>query len=456
MRGRGSLGGSSSGLVTSYNAITDTNVYVEPTVPTWDAAGTSLTDSIFGTTLYRVTDENTASVWKAGHSWYPNTGSAEECRWAANDAGFLVASDGGVDMAYEFDPVTLTATLFEWGGSSAPYLPGTSPQWDAFNSRLLYGTNASALNSYALDTLAITPVVDYTSLGAGGPADTCVSATNLMTCRLGGQDAAIYAAAYAIGGGTDLVLNTNTGALTTHTGASAGTATMYAAGAAVSWIPFTMHNVRTGRDGRYVMLTPDGATVGSYTNCMVVWDLIAGTVSVMTVNASGHGVSGYGYYVNNGYVQYDYQEWIRSLTSQSGIANPVQLFEVTKNDPTGDAYLSWCNAQSGVQMPVLWTTIDDGETGAPPPVSVPWQREICAIQTNGINGSQTVWRFCHHFSYFDQFYDGVHATMSRTGKYALFGSSWGFTLGTPDPSQGNASGTYRDDVFIADLMTAVG
>lgn len=451
-------GGAAGSLITSYGALTNTDVYVEPSTPTWGAAGTTLVDSVFGTTLYRVTDTNTASSWKAGHSWYPNDGSAEACRWSAGDAGFLVLSDGGEELVYDWNGSS--ATMLTFGTPSTPYVGSSSGAfqscaWDATNARLVYGQLNNTLSSFELDTYAVSTIVDYTAIGVGGPADVCVSAANLMTCRLGAQDTAIYAAAYQIGGGgTDLVLNTNTGALVNHSGTSEGSLTMYAGGSVVSWISFDLHNVRTGRDGNYCILTPTGATVGSYTNCTVVWDIVGGTLSVVSVDAAGHNAAAYGYLANNYYGTYAYQQFIRSLTSQSGIANPAQLFAVTENDPNGDSYLSWVNAVSSTMMPVLWSTVDDGETGVPSAVSVPWQREICAIQTSGTNGSQTVWRFCHHYSYYNQFYDGVHAAGSRTGAYALFGSSWGFTLGTPDPSQGDDPGTYRDDVFVANLLTA--
>lgn len=448
-RSAGAVSGIPSVLPPStYRGITDTNVYVEPSsAPPWGAAGSTYTDPTFNTEMVRVTDANTYAG-KVNHPWYPNTGSAEERRFSADSSRLLVVGDGGDEVVYDvnYDPLSVTQRTV--GGSySLVYASGSNSmeacQFSATDADEVYGIDGSAnVRVYNIISEATSIVWTTSSLSAQGSfGDLSVALNGRIFIRLGPQDTATLCAGYDPATSTQWVLDVNAG---TINGASIP---LYVNGTASTWTAFALHNARAGPDGRYVMLTPNGATVGANHNVTVVWDVDGGTVSVLTKDAAGHNAAAYGYLVNNDYLSgidpyYSLQMLIRSVATESGMGNPSNLN--TNPGPEGyDTYSSWQNGQPFRMVPVIWSTVEDANNPYAPPITNPYQREVCAIATDG---SQVTYRLFHHLSWWNNnFYDGVHATVSPNGLLVSFGSNMMNSLGS-------LSGAYRDDVFIAKLV----
>jgi hypothetical protein len=198
-----------------------------------------------------------------------------------------------------------------------------------------------------------------------------------------------------------------------------------------------------GQEGRYVVITVGS---GSPSAGIAVWDLDAGTIGWCGVRCGGHKVSAYGLFLNNdnlpGGTYLGYQVLKRTV---SALGTASQLIPAPPSPVRGtDSHYSWGNAQPTVLAPVIASSTGDGLGDGP--VRDFWDREIIAIATDG---SGRVWRLAHHRSLFHSFYDGPHATVSRDGRYVLFQSNWGRTLG-PDES-----GAPRQDVFVLELRAPV-
>jgi hypothetical protein len=109
--------------------------------------------------------------------------------------------------------------------------------------------------------------------------------------------------------------------------------------------------------------------------------------------------------------------------------------ELSPTEWVTDSHLSWNNAQAGVLVPVFLSTYH------PQPTSAPWRAsddEIVAVRTDGTQ--TTVWRFAHHFSTYVDFWSSPRGNISQDGRFFMFTSNWGNTLGT-----------NREDAFIVKL-----
>ena len=76
---------------------TDKNVYSEPAPPALPAAGGTLVDPVFGTTIMRVTDERDGSSNTNSYSYWPSLNR--------NSTRLLVFTNNGNPTLFDFDPV---------------------------------------------------------------------------------------------------------------------------------------------------------------------------------------------------------------------------------------------------------------------------------------------------------------------------------------------------------------
>lgn len=453
----------SGGILTppnTYSATTDTNVYAEPTPPTWGAAGSIITDSIFNNRILRVTDSSSAGVNK---SWAPTSGSVSDNRWNADGTRFtIINSDGGSYMVLDFNASTFQATPRMVNGayllSIGIGVSGSSDLfWDTSNPDLLIGLDSSNnVKSYDIITTTLTLIWDTSSLGGGAGGwmlnDIC-RANGRLIVRAGAQDSATLVASFDSGSSTTHKLDCNAGTL------DGVSIPLYVNGVSQPWTAVTIHGVFAGQEGRYCMITPTGGVVGTYTNpSRLLWDIDGGIVSLLEVDLGGHSTLAYGQLINNDYLggahpYTPYQMLNRDITTSGGMSAPSMLNNAgsTYDGSPGDVdtYCAWVNAQPGRQVPVMWSTFANPSTPNPddPTITVKWQREILAIATDG---SQTVYRFCHHYSYGNggYYYDGALASISPNGLYIMFSSNWANSLGT------GSGHPYREDVFIVELKAA--
>lgn len=102
---------------------------------------------------------------------------------------------------------------------------------------------------------------------------------------------------------------------------------------------------------------------------------------------------------------------------------------------------SWFNASTNPNAPVLFSRY----SSAPPSAALPWMGEIVLAATDGSN---TVWRFAHNYNANSSFYGQAFAQISNDGRWALFSSYWGGTLGS---SGGDFGLSSRLDTFVVEL-----
>lgn len=103
-------------------------------------------------------------------------------------------------------------------------------------------------------------------------------------------------------------------------------------------------------------------------------------------------------------------------------------------------HFSWSNVDQNDSVPVCGS-----DYGYDDDIDEPFAEEIFCIETDG--GASTVWRFAHNRAlYISPFFQTQPlGSVSRDGRFYLFGSDWDAQLGlAPD-------GTPRSDIFIVKL-----
>jgi hypothetical protein len=405
-----------------YAALTDTTLRLEPTLPTMGAAGSIITDPTFGNRILRVTDANTVTAGgRTDSSWYPNDGSAEELKFNSNGTRFCgVGAEGNEQIVFDFNKAALSASIMSFPGPLW-YVPIGSVQWHPTNPDVLYGSNNQGVDTYNVLSFAQAQVWNTSSIHATYVPKSLSMADNLRIAGyLGPQDTANLVIAYDFNNSTQWVLDTTAGTLN---------------GSAIpGWVSHTVHNVRMGQDGRYVVITAVGGT-----GPLLIWDIDGATYTWVTANAGGHKASAYGYLLNNDVPSgpyYTYQVAKRHITN---VNLPVSLLVGASASGT-DSHYSWCNMISGRFVPMIASS--SGEGLLDNAVQIAYDREIYAPSTDG---SGIVYRLCHHRSQFHSFYDGPHATISRDGLYAIFASNWGKSLGL------DTHAAIRQDIFMVAL-----
>jgi hypothetical protein len=97
-------------------------------------------------------------------------------------------------------------------------------------------------------------------------------------------------------------------------------------------------------------------------------------------------------------------------------------------------------------MALFFSTDVRLQVGSPSFEMRSWDDELIAVATDGSN---KVWRFAHMHDYETSNYFSVpFAHVSPDGRYAMFNSNWGGTLGTDPQGQGDGK---RIDVFLVEL-----
>jgi hypothetical protein len=309
------------------------------------------------------------------------------------------------------------------GGSILPF--GGEPTFSFTSKYLLYGMDGATgtiLQQYDFQSGVLTSLLDVKTVVSSFTGGYVGGVSNS-----GGDKFNIYFGGQAQNDATFvLVWDKNTGQ-STLLDTQAGTVNGSGAGS-ISW-GWTVHNSRIDKSGRYVVIS---TASGPYS--LVVWDLQAQTFAPITNKGGGHKVSGFGYIVNNdGFTDGD--QWLIRSLSNLGTFNTLINPELSPSEWVTDSHLSWNNAQPGVLVPVFLSTYH------PQPSSAPWRAwddEIVAVRTDGTQ--TTVWRFAHHFSTYVGFWSSPRGNISQDGRFFMFTSNWGNTLGTD-----------REDAFIVKL-----
>lgn len=435
----------------SYNAVTDRVVSPKPPLPAIGAAGFHFSDPTFGSAMLRVTDANSVSSALGQSYRSPSTGRS----WNSDTTRFWVTTTGGASLAFGFNPTTMTATMLP---NALPF--DTEPSFSLVNPNVLYGGGSQYENptvvSYDFGTGQSSVVVDLTTLVAGitnprtylRDVDTGGRPTEYLSVLFGGQSQdqdryVLWTPLASLSGRKilDSVASTINGAPTS--------------------VPLNFHLHAAGLDesGRYILMTPTAVDQAAPRSAPpgVLWDTATDQITMLTVNANGHGASGWGMGVNHdccATTSWDAGQWeIRNFATPSRIQDLI-VPVLTPQEIFLSDHTSWYNAQANVMVPALAATYRYGTSNTTPWRA--WDDEIIAIQTDvAVGTGATVWRFAHHRTDVSQdtnpanleYWYTPRPNISQNGRWAIFTSNWEKTLGI-DP----AEGIHRQDVFLVKLQ----
>lgn len=420
----------------TYTAITDNIPRPEPALPKLGPAGFKFVDPTFGTTILRVSDPNT-NPEAIGGGFLTPAGSFE-VNWNADTTMFWVWTVGGFMMPFQFDAAAFTATPVRDLKNPSRIL--TLPFTGTFSFRkpnIMYATSGRKVIEYDFNTQTSTAVFDGNAAvpSASGAAYTPSASdddTRICLAFGGIQDTHPYAA----------VLDRNTGryqVLDTVNSRLNGQPTNKTLG-------FGIHSAYLDRSGRYVIIAKGSGKISGESE-WTVWDVNAGRVYDIGAEWSGHDAAGFGVRVNqSGFyggtpVFYDEQQWAIRGLGEGEINNYKYLIPwqnlPTPHDPIASGHHSWNNARPDALVPVVGSLVRDAR--ATTVAWRAWDNEIIGIATDG---SGKVYRFAHHRSVWDRsdFWDDPHGNISQDGRWYIFTSNWGRTLGSG-----------RRDVFIVKL-----
>jgi hypothetical protein len=416
---------------TSYRATEDRALRPKPPLPALGPSGSHIIDPTFGSRILRVTDELTRPDQRQ-RSFY-SASSAEQNSWNVNSTLFYVLGSGGESIPFRFDPIKMTASRL--GNLILPF--GGEPAFSITDPNIIYGIGGRlgrTILRYSFLTGATTALMDLDSMVArpsGYTGSVSVSANERLATYFGGlaQDSHFYVVVYDLSTGSSTLLNTRTGTINGVQNRD------------IAWNWF-IHNARLDKSGRYVVITPaGGAPVG-----LVVWDIVTGHAAQVSPAGGGHKVSGYGVLINNDVLPghtWDGMQWLRRSLDLPNLGTATELISPTLSPSGGggDSHLSWNHARPDTLVPVVISTYRLPTDTAPWRA---WDNEIIAVRTDG--GVSTVWRFAHHRSRVEGFWDMPRGNVSQDGRWFLFTSNWEGTLGMDETGS-----NLRDDAFVLEL-----
>lgn len=216
---------------------------------------------------------------------------------------------------------------------------------------------------------------------------------------------------------------------------------------------YYIHGLRGSLDGTVEMLGPSGTEQNRHFWLMNSLNVnVDNTGQFGTSFNNGHFTSAYSHFIFNGAHTADSQ-WCKlgkfsvlfaSPSSPWSALIPTQAYCGTGTYTSGDDHPSSSNdISSEDNYPVFTSTIYEPYGGTP---SYAWQNEILASSQANLG---TTWRFGASYSTGNSsFFDCQNdiGTVSPNGKWFLFTSDWGNTLGT------DANGKNRCDVFAMKLQ----
>lgn len=422
------------------NAFTDRLIHpATPKLP--PAVNTKFRDPDFRSWLVRVTDENTVPT-RSGSYFLNPEGPVNA--WSADERKFYVMREGGVNLAFAFEPATMKISSLSGAspgeGLRIPLRP--SPTFSSRNPDLIFGTLPGAplsIATYRLSTGSILPLIDTKTCGTNPPLAADVTSDYIITASADDNRVLISEGAKAFGTHMFVTVydkrlgcrwyNTQTGQIGGQWG--------IAGYASIGDRYLIRHAVISG-NGRYVRISVDN--FGFY-----VWDVASLKVTACPNKGgplcAGYGALGYSSYVNAA-GEIDEMNTLKRPLGNLGVTHqlvhPLPLphyWEMEKR-------FAWSNGRLNNNAPVCGTTYSyDGDTV----IARPYDGEIFCIESDGLQS--TIWRFAHNRTVWDPsyYYTAPFVSISPTGRFLLFTSSWDNQLGT------GRNGGPRTDVWIINL-----
>jgi hypothetical protein len=425
------------------NAVTDNLIHPETPMAV-PARGVLFNDPDFGSTLVRVTDENTNFVQPG--TALTTEGSGQLNMWSSDSKKFYVLG-GARAFGFAFDPATMAVSPLPGATSGQglllPFGPGGTFSFN--DPDLMYGTTNKkplTISSYRFSTGAISDIIDTTSCGeqpalVAGPG---VVSDDDVSPNLSGNRWSISEGGHAAGEHMFVVVydkrlgcrwyNTQTGQIGGAWGKT---------GLATATAPYVVRHAYMSRSGKHVYISVNN--FGWY-----VWDIatlkVTGCGIHSGMDCNGYSVVGYDSYINAAAVLDDMQIEKRSFNN---IAQFSQLvFPLPKPGYWGQPiHFTWSNVDAKDSTPACGSThAYDGDPG----IDQPYANEIFCVETDGL--ASTVWRFAHNRATYIPPYFTTQplGNTSRDGRFFIFSSDWDTLLGT------GSDGKPRSDVFIVKLQ----
>ncbi len=430
-----------AGAPSAYTAYTGTDAKPVPPAPVLGPANYVFNDPTFGSSILRVTDQNTS----AGASFI-STDAGFHRTWNANSTAIKITGGHGDAYWLEFNPGTFSVG----DGSSHPVLHPLSInymwEWSAVDPDVIYFLDGNQLARYNKSTGAITnlggppngdPVTSYAvvvgldnwvcSAAGAGIQDTyteifCVDPSNTSNRKF------IDVPNKTING----VLQSDPNWPTSAAGQTIGIHSI-SGGAGPSWLGVTFHQQSWGANG--------DAVLNLATN---TWSLLTSA----DPHWSGHTSVGNGRFVNGGGSQDGRDSRGAVVRDPDNLMDPSKIIFNMQPPTTVNWYdgehSSWFNSASNPNAPILFSRY----TNVSPSPWLTWIGEIILAATDGSN---TVWRFAHNHNgaMTGAYYTQSFAQISTDGNWALFSSYWDGTLGAS--SGGDFGVSTRIDTFIVEL-----
>jgi hypothetical protein len=394
-------------------------------------------DPVFGSTILRVTDQNT----RGGES-FVSTDAGNHRAWNANATAIKLTGPHGDGYWLEFNPGSNRVG----DGSSHPAIHpvpfAPTWEWSAVDPDIIYFLNGNQIAKYNKSTNVITNLVGPPN---GDPVTymAAVVGQDNWVCSAAGQGGQNnYTEIYCvnpISPATSKFIDVLNGTINgvpqsdpNWPKSAAGVTILIhdvSDGTGASWLEVTFHNQNWGANG------------GS------VFNLDTNTWSLLTAGDlywSGHVSMGNGKYINSS----------GSIGGQDSrgmvVRDPNNLMNSSSylfiEQPTGTPNMwcdsdhnSWLNSMTNPTAPILSSRY----MATSPNCAFAWTGEIVAA---AVDGSNTVWRFAHNHNGGCYYGEGF-AQISNDGNWAVFSSYWDGTLG-PDTAFGCQT---RIDTFIVGL-----
>lgn len=368
----------------------------EPPLPPLPAAGGTLVDPTFGTTILRVTDATTYPGKSCGtaYSYWP-TFNRTSTR--------LLALCGSNGVLFDFAPATLALSNQRPLFAAPPpggYAVAEDTIWSGIDPNVLFTHGATRLWAYDVTTGVFTLVKDLTALQPG-------LLLHQMS-RSVDDDVFAFTTKNATNGDVTgyVVYRRSTDSYPVHVATT------------------QLDEVQLDKAGRYLLVkTGLSSNPGTVIRNRVV-DVVTGAIEDLTDGtpdfAVGHSDNGVGIVVG-------YDHWNNQLTGRQ-LATPHTLFTV---QPFGD---NW----QGLHLSLLadddrWATVSYFRIRPPggSPEWAPFHQEIFQVATDGSGG---VRRLAHHRSVYSSYFDTPRGNISPDARFIAFTSNWG--------------GSSRQDLFV--------
>ena len=385
-------------VLSAQTVITDRQTYAEPLAPALPAAGGTVVDPTFGTTILRATDAVDGKDCIHPYSFWPS--------FNLNSTAFFAGCDNN-PILYHFDPVAFKI-LSKEPLYTAPPAPGYTwlawqdAYWSSRDPNVLYSHEGPRIWSYNVATKSYGLVKDFgTELADGALISRMTVSTDDNTFAFTRCRSDYTTIGFA-------VWKRDVNRIVAKEG----------------WQGY--HKVQIDKTGRFLLNTLQSNGAGVIQS--EVYDTATGKVDYLTDNgpdfAPGHGDLGRG-------ISVAYENWQNRILSRN-LATPHSWTVVLDlgNDWSQESHHSLLSDDES------YLTVSHTSQQGTARTNGLFHNEIFQVATDG---SGKMRRLGHHRSLYRDYYDSPRANISRDGRFVVFTSNWG---------------TSKRDVFILKVPPA--